>query len=50
MTIEDLKNEAINWRFTKYKLLNLTIGLLALLLYEFVAQPYYRAYLFLQHL
>ncbi len=46
MTIADLKNEAINWRFTKYKLINLTIGLLALLLYEFVGRPYYRPYIY----
>ena len=46
MTLEDLKNEAIRWRFTKYKLINLTIGLSALLFYEFVARPYYRPYIY----
>ena len=46
MTLEDLKNEAIHWRFTKYKLINLTIGLSALLFYEFVARPYYRPYIY----
>jgi hypothetical protein len=46
MTLDDLKNEAISWRFTKYKLINLTIGLLALLLYEFVGQPYYRPFIY----
>ena len=46
MTLEDLKNEAIHWRFTKYKLINLSIGLSALLFYEFVARPYYRPYIY----
>lgn len=46
MTLEDLKNEAIHWRFTKYKLINLTIGLSALLFYEFVGRPYYRPYIY----
>ena len=46
MTIDDLNNEAISWRFTKYKLINLTIGLLALLLYEFVGQPCYRPFIY----
>lgn len=36
MTLEDLKNEAVNWRFTKYKLINLSIGLSAI--YE-IGQP-----------
>jgi hypothetical protein len=46
MTIGDLKNEAINWRFTKYKLINLLIGLSSLLFYEFVGRPYYRPYIY----
>lgn len=46
MAIGELKNGAVNWRFTKYKLINLTIGLVALLLYEFVGRPYYRPYIY----
>src|SRR5690349_2697826 len=48
MTIRDLKNELSNWRLTKYKLINLTIGLAALLFYEFVGRPYYRPYIYSQ--
>ncbi len=46
MTIEDLKKEVINWRFTKYKVINFTIGISALLFYEFVGRPYYRPYVY----
>jgi hypothetical protein len=46
MTIKDLKKEIIGWRFTKYKIINLTIGICALLIYEFVGRPYYRPYIY----
>ena len=46
MTIKDLKKEIIAWRFTKYKIINLTIGICALLIYEFVGRPYYRPYIY----
>lgn len=46
MTIDDIQKEITNWRFTKYKLINLSIGIAALLLYEFVARPYYRPYIY----
>jgi hypothetical protein len=35
-----------NWKFTKYKLVNLLIGIAALLTYEFIARPYYRPYIY----
>jgi hypothetical protein len=50
MTIDDLRNEFINWRFTKYKLINFLIGLSALLVYEFLARPYYRPYIYSNHI
>lgn len=46
MTIEDFKKELQNWKFTKYKAINLTIGMTALLVYEFVGRPYYRPYIY----
>ena len=46
MTIKDLKEEIIAWRLTKYKIINLTIGVCALLIYEFVGRPYYRPYIY----
>jgi len=46
MTIKDLKKEIVAWRFTKYKIINLTIGICALLIYEFVGRPYYRPYIY----
>ena len=46
MTIKDLKKEFIAWRLTKYKIINLAIGICALLIYEFVGRPYYRPYIY----
>lgn len=46
MTIADFKQELTNWRFTRYKIINLLIGLAALLLYEFVGRPIYRPYIY----
>ena len=46
MTIKDLKKEIITWRFTKYKIINLSIGISALLIYEFIGRPYYRPYIY----
>lgn len=46
MTIKDLKNEIVKWNLTKYKLINFTIGVSALLIYEFVGRPYYRPHIY----
>jgi len=46
MTISDFKHELKNWRFTRYKLVNFTIGFSALLLYEFLGRPLYRPYIY----
>ena len=46
MTGLELKGELRTWRLTKYKSVNLAIGLLALLLLEFVARAYYRPYIY----
>ena len=46
MTINDFKTELKNWRLTKYKVINLAIGISALLIYEFVGRPIYRPYIY----
>ncbi|MBL7870388.1 MAG: hypothetical protein JNM78_02165 [Cyclobacteriaceae bacterium] len=46
MTIKDLRDTLGHWRFTKERLINLTIGLSAVLMYEFVARPIYRPYIY----
>lgn len=46
MTIKDLRETLGHWRFTKERLINLTIGLSAVLMYEFVARPIYRPYIY----
>ena len=46
MTIDNLINEAKNWRFNRYKIINLAIGLSAIFLLEFVARPFYRPYIY----
>ena len=46
MTINDIRNEIIGWKFSRYKAINFTIGICALLLYEFVGRPYYRPYIY----
>lgn len=46
MTLDQLKLEVNNWRFTKERVTHLTIGLVALLIYEFVGRPYYRPYIY----
>ncbi len=46
MTLQELKEEIINWRFSKERVINLSIGLAALLIYEFIARPYYRPYIY----
>jgi len=46
MTLEDLKEEFVNWKFSKYKLINFLIGITALLIYEFAGRPYYRPWVY----
>ncbi|MDI9312808.1 MAG: hypothetical protein QM535_21540 [Limnohabitans sp.] len=42
MTLNDFKEELKNWNLTKYKAINFSIGILALLIYELVGLPIYR--------
>lgn len=46
MTINDFIEELRNWKLTKYKVINFTIGISALLIYEFVGRPIYRPYIY----
>lgn len=46
MELSDFIHELKSWRLTKYKLINFTIGLMALLIYEFIGRPIYRPYIY----
>ncbi len=46
MTIKDLREGIQNWKFTRERIINLTIGLTAVLIYEFLARPIYRPYIY----
>lgn len=46
MTINDFASELKSWKLTKYKTINFTIGISALLIYEFVGRPIYRPYIY----
>ncbi|MBK8506076.1 MAG: hypothetical protein IPL46_30095 [Saprospiraceae bacterium] len=46
MRIKDLWPGISNWKFTRERLINLTIGFSAVLIYEFLARPIYRPYIY----
>ncbi len=46
MTIKNLKEGIRNWKFTRERIINLTIGFSAVLIYEFLARPIYRPYIY----
>jgi hypothetical protein len=46
MTIKDLKHSIITWRLTKERVINFSIGIVAILIYEFFARPIYRPYIY----
>jgi hypothetical protein len=46
MTIVDIRKGIVEWRFTKSRLINLAIGLTSILIYEFIARPIYRPYIY----
>lgn len=46
MELKDIMNELINFKFTKYKVINLFIGISALLIYEFIGRAIYRPYIY----
>jgi hypothetical protein len=46
MTINDLQKGLRSWKFTKGRAINLSIGFAAVLVYEFIARPIYRPYIY----
>jgi hypothetical protein len=46
MTIKDLRDAVVRWRFTRERIINLAIGLTAVLIYEFLARPIYRPFIY----
>jgi hypothetical protein len=46
MTIHDIKEGLRNWKFTHERVINLSVGFLAVLIYEFFARPIYRPYIY----
>lgn len=46
MTIKNLGEEISKWRLTRERITNLAVGLSALLIYEFLARPIYRPYIY----
>jgi hypothetical protein len=48
--LKDLKEGIINWKLTRERKINLAIGLAAILIYEFIARPIYRPYIYRNHI
>lgn len=46
MTLSDLKHEFTSWRLTRERIINLSIGIAAFLIYEFLARPIYRPFVY----
>lgn len=46
MTIKDLREGMLRWKLTKERIINLTVGFSAVLIYEFLARPIYRPYIY----
>jgi hypothetical protein len=50
MTLDDLKRDFQNWKFTRERITHLAIGFTAVGLYEWVARPIYRPYIYKHHI
>lgn len=50
MTLSEVKDSIINWRFSKNRAIFLAIGLSALLFLEFIARPIYRPFIYSQNI
>jgi hypothetical protein len=46
MQLTDFISELRKWKFTRYKAINLAIGISSLLIYEFIGRPVYRPYIY----
>ncbi|CAN5333758.1 hypothetical protein BH23BAC2_BH23BAC2_24590 [soil metagenome] len=50
MTLKDLREGISNWKFSRERMINLTIGFSAVLIYEFIARPIYRPYIYINNI
>lgn len=50
MNLTQLQHEISIWRFSKKRAINMIVGITALLVYEFIAKPYYRPYIYANHI
>ena len=46
MTLLDLKQSILSFRLTRERIINLSIGFAAIFIYEFIARPIYRPYIY----
>lgn len=46
MTVKELREGISTWKFTRERFINLAIGFSAVLIYEFLARPIYRPYIY----
>jgi hypothetical protein len=46
MTLQELKHGALTWKLTRERIINLSIGFVAILIYELIARPIYRPYIY----
>lgn len=46
MTLAELTEEILSWRLTPERVVHVSIGIAALCVYEFIARPYYRPYIY----
>ncbi len=50
MELQDWWKEITEWKLTRYKLINFSIGMTALVIYEFIGRPLYRPYIYEHHI
>lgn len=50
MELQDWWNEITGWKLNRYKMINFSIGIAALLIYEFIGRPFYRPYIYSHHI
>lgn len=46
MTLQDVRDGIATWKLTRERIINLSIGFTAVLVYEFIARPIYRPYIY----
>jgi hypothetical protein len=46
MTLHDLRDGIHNWKLTRERIINLAIGFFAVVIYEFLARPIYRPFIY----